>query len=108
MGKRFLLKNNIWIYEDYDFDNKNKIHLDVENGIRISPLIYISFPSEKDPDWNQSHPGRLHSGYWLIPLSLDKAMGRAKMAKARRRIRSNENCYSKFNARKIIQCVASS
>jgi len=57
-GKTISLpKNNIWIYEDYDFDNKNKIHLDVENGIRISPLIYISFPSEKDPDWNQSHPG---------------------------------------------------
>ncbi len=54
-GKAIQLpKHNIWMYEDYDFDQKNSNHLSIENS--TSPLIYVSFPSEKDPAWLSEHP----------------------------------------------------
>ena len=50
-----LPKHNIWRYENYDIDaNFNKHHLNSPNR---SPVVYISFPSAKDPAWESAHPG---------------------------------------------------
>ncbi len=50
-----LPKHNIWCYENYNIDaNFDKHHLDSHSR---SPVVYISFPSAKDPDWQHSHPG---------------------------------------------------
>jgi all-trans-retinol 13,14-reductase len=48
-----LPKNNVWIYDDYDFAK-----LEAENGnnpLHERGLTYISFPSAKDPEWAASH-----------------------------------------------------
>jgi all-trans-retinol 13,14-reductase len=47
---------NQWIYPDYDHDANVKKFLTEPNT--DFPLTYISFPSAKDPAWNQNHPGR--------------------------------------------------
>jgi len=52
-----LPKTNLWIYPDdadHDtcFDRYNK---DLEQPF---PLVYISFPSAKDPDWPNRYPGK--------------------------------------------------
>jgi len=48
-----LPKNNIWIYDDYDFSR-----LDDEghgNPLAEKGLTYISFPSSKDPQWKEKN-----------------------------------------------------
>jgi all-trans-retinol 13,14-reductase len=51
-----LPKTNFWIFPDeYDHD---KNFADHENGnSKDLPVVYISFPSAKDPDFNERHPG---------------------------------------------------
>jgi all-trans-retinol 13,14-reductase len=49
-------KTNFWIYPNADHDknvNAFKHDLDAE-----MPLIYISFPSAKDPDWERRYPDK--------------------------------------------------
>ena len=51
-----LPKNNIWVYEDYDFEKgleKNK-----PGEAFKTPLVYISFPSAKDPMREKMNGGR--------------------------------------------------
>jgi all-trans-retinol 13,14-reductase len=48
-----LPKHNVWIYDNYSFELQNSHHL--QTPFSQSPLTYISFPSEKDPDWNKQH-----------------------------------------------------
>ena len=47
---------NMWIYNGYNHDNE------VENSLKdISedfPVVYISFPSIKDPKWNDDNPNK--------------------------------------------------
>ena len=50
-----LPKHNIWKYEDYNFDERFDEHNSKEYN--RSPIIYISFPSAKDPSWQSVHPG---------------------------------------------------
>jgi all-trans-retinol 13,14-reductase len=50
-----LPRNNFWIYDEYGFDEGYERHLQ-SPGSRV-PLVYISFPSAKDPDWAEKHPG---------------------------------------------------
>ena len=50
-----LPKHNIWKYEDYNFDEHFEEHISVNHD--RSPIIYISFPSAKDPSWQTLHPG---------------------------------------------------
>ncbi|MES2565617.1 MAG: NAD(P)/FAD-dependent oxidoreductase [Bacteroidota bacterium] len=50
-----LPKYNIWLYENYKFDEANKLHLKTKHS--ASPVFYISFPSAKDKEWQQKHPG---------------------------------------------------
>ncbi|MCC6137549.1 MAG: NAD(P)/FAD-dependent oxidoreductase [Bdellovibrionaceae bacterium] len=49
-----LPKNNIWLYENKNFD----AHFDkqLQHPSFEPPLTYISFPSAKDPAWAQKHP----------------------------------------------------
>jgi len=50
-----LPKHNIWYYENSDIDaSVDKHHLDSN---KKSPVVYISFPSAKDPSWQTLHPG---------------------------------------------------
>lgn len=49
-------KKNLWIYPSANHDdNVEAFHSDKNAPI---PLIYISFPSAKDPSWNERHPGK--------------------------------------------------
>lgn len=49
-------KKNFWIYPDYDHD---KAVADFEANSDIDfPLIYISFPSAKDPTWSERYPDK--------------------------------------------------
>ncbi len=52
-----LPKSNYWIYpDDCDHDTCVERYLDDIN--KPFPLIFISFPSAKDPDWQNRYPGR--------------------------------------------------
>lgn len=52
-----LPKSNYWIYPDNaDHDTCIKRYLNDIN--EEFPLVYISFPSAKDPDWSNRYPGR--------------------------------------------------
>jgi all-trans-retinol 13,14-reductase len=50
-------KANYWLYNSPDFDNametysKDPINADI-------PVVYISYPSAKDPNFNKKHPGK--------------------------------------------------
>lgn len=51
-----LPKSNLWIYPNEDHDaNLAKMGTDPEAPL---PLVYVSFPSAKDPDFTNRHPGR--------------------------------------------------
>jgi all-trans-retinol 13,14-reductase len=52
-----LPKTNYWIYpEDVDHDTAVKRYVDdIDNPF---PVVYISFPSAKDPDWNNRYQGK--------------------------------------------------
>jgi all-trans-retinol 13,14-reductase len=52
-----LPKANYWIYpDDYDHDRNVERHLADESA--PLPVAYISFPSAKDPEFTQRHPGK--------------------------------------------------
>ena len=46
---------NLWVYPSYDHD-KNIADF-AHNFNAECPVVYISFPSTKDPDWEKNHPG---------------------------------------------------
>ena len=50
-----LPKHNIWLYNNYDLDFNNEQHLKTKDS--MSPVLYISFPSAKDSEWQKKHPG---------------------------------------------------
>ena len=51
-----LSTTNLWIYPNGDHDNNlNKYKADPDEEF---PLVYISFPSAKDPEWNKRYPGK--------------------------------------------------
>jgi len=52
-----LPKNNLWIYPDKG--SHDQCVEDYLNDIDAPfPLVYISFPSSKDPTWNKRYPGK--------------------------------------------------
>ncbi|NER18584.1 phytoene desaturase family protein [Spongiivirga citrea] len=52
-----LPKTNLWIYPgDLDHDGCVDRYLDDMN--QPFPVVYISFPSAKDPDWSNRYPGK--------------------------------------------------
>ena len=50
-----LPKTNYWIYPGNDYDGAVERFLADKNA--PFPVVYISFPSAKDPDYEQRHPG---------------------------------------------------
>lgn len=51
-----LPKHNVWIYDDYDFSSLES----ASQGDPLSEkgLVYISFPSVKDPSWAEQNPDK--------------------------------------------------
>ncbi|MCB1177542.1 MAG: hypothetical protein KDK36_08195, partial [Leptospiraceae bacterium] len=47
---------NIWVYPDYNYEKTLSNYL--RNPDSELPLVYISFPSFKDPDWEINYPGK--------------------------------------------------
>ena len=45
---------NLWVYPDYDHDLNLKNYLD--DNDQPYPVVFISFPSAKDPSWDKNHP----------------------------------------------------
>lgn len=52
-----LPKTNYWIYPG-DADHDTCINRYLKNTDEEFPMVYISFPSAKDPDWSNRYPGR--------------------------------------------------
>jgi len=51
-----LPKTNFWVYPNNDYDGTLERFLADPHG--PLPVVYISFPSAKDPDFERRHPGR--------------------------------------------------
>lgn len=52
-----LPKTNYWIYPG-DVDHDTSVSRYLENPEAPFPIVYISFPSAKDPDWSNRYPGK--------------------------------------------------
>ena len=50
-----LPRTNFWIYPSNDYDAA--VEAFMENADAPFPVVYISFPSAKDPDYERRHPG---------------------------------------------------
>ena len=50
-----LKTTNLWIYPGYNHD-KNIADYQKDPNVNF-PVVYVSFPSAKDPDWDKNHPG---------------------------------------------------
>jgi len=53
-----LEKPNLWIYPDGAYDHDANVAAYLANPNTDFPVVYISFPSVKDPDWNNRYPNR--------------------------------------------------
>jgi len=51
-----LPKTNLWIYPDADHEGNMRRFLD--DPLKTLPMLYVSFPSAKDPDWEKHYPGK--------------------------------------------------
>ncbi|MFK7827196.1 MAG: phytoene desaturase family protein [Oligoflexales bacterium] len=51
-----LRTTNLWIYSDENHDKNLSSFLNTEN--QKLPVVYISFPSAKDPSWQDNYPGK--------------------------------------------------
>jgi all-trans-retinol 13,14-reductase len=51
-----LPRANLWVYPDENHERSFATAL--SNSTAALPLVYISFPSAKDPDFERRHPGR--------------------------------------------------
>jgi all-trans-retinol 13,14-reductase len=49
-------KTNFWIYPDADHEGNVQRFLD--DPLNALPMLYISFPSAKDPEWERHYPGK--------------------------------------------------
>lgn len=52
-----LPKYNYWVYPE-DLDHDASVERYVNDLNADFPVVYISFPSAKDPDWNNRYPGK--------------------------------------------------
>ena len=52
-----LPKTNYWIYPD-KIDHDTAVHNYLTDLDAEFPVVYISFPSAKDPDWSNRYPGK--------------------------------------------------
>jgi all-trans-retinol 13,14-reductase len=51
-----LPKHNLWIYPNDDYEQT--IHDSLRDPEAALPMVYVSFPAAKDPDFARRHPGR--------------------------------------------------
>ena len=82
-----LPKTNYWIYPSNDYDGDLDRFLADPHG--PFPVVYISFPSAKDPDFLRRHPGR--STIEIVapaPYEIFERVGRTHLGPARRRLRA--------------------
>src|SRR5690606_6995799 len=49
-------RTNLWVYPDADHEGNMQRFLD--DPLNTLPMVYISFPSAKDPEWAQNYPGK--------------------------------------------------
>ncbi len=49
-------RTNLWVYPDADHEGNLQRFLD--DPFSTLPMVYISFPSAKDPEWEQNYPGK--------------------------------------------------
>lgn len=49
-------RTNLWVYPNADHEGNVQRFLD--DPINTLPMLYISFPSAKDPEWEQHYPGK--------------------------------------------------
>ena len=52
-----LPKKNLWIYPD-DLDHDGCVDRFLKDNEQPFPVVYISFPSAKDPDWSNRYPNK--------------------------------------------------
>ena len=53
-----LQKANYWVYPAGNYDHDANIQAYLDNPDGEFPLVYISFPSAKDPDWENRYAGK--------------------------------------------------
>ena len=57
-----LMAQNVWAFTGDDLDKITKDYLEMDPstvGTEDIPLLFISFPSTKDPEWDKRYPGKL-------------------------------------------------
>lgn len=57
-----LKAQNVWAFTGDDLDKITKDYLEMDPstvGTEDIPLLFISFPSTKDPEWDKRYPGKL-------------------------------------------------
>ena len=53
-----LERPNFWIYPEGGYDHDQNIKRYLEDPDSEFPMVYVSFPSAKDPDWLRRYPGK--------------------------------------------------
>ena len=53
-----LQKANYWVYPEGEYNHDKNIATYLEDSNNDFPLVYISFPASKDPEWESRYPGR--------------------------------------------------
>lgn len=56
-----LKATNVWAFTNSDLDKSTREYLQSDAataGTKDIPLLFISFPSTKDPEWDKRHPGK--------------------------------------------------
>ena len=53
-----LPKTNLWIYPEGTDDHDTTVDKFLKDNNAPLPVVYVSFPSAKDPDWSNRYPGK--------------------------------------------------
>ena len=96
-----LPKHNLWIYpEKTDHDSSVKNYL--ENQSNEFPLVYVSFPSAKDPSWDKRYPDK--STIDIITLLPYEAFEKWDGTSWKKRGEEYENVKEKI-AKRLLECL---
>ena len=96
-----LPKHNLWIYpEKTDHDSSVKNYL--ENQSNEFPLVYVSFPSAKDPSWDKRYPDK--STIDIITLLPYEAFEKWDGTSWKKRGEEYENIKEKI-AKRLLECL---
>ena len=96
-----LPKHNLWIYpEKTDHDSSVKNYLENQNN--EFPLVYVSFPSAKDPSWDKRYPDK--STIDIITLLPYEAFEKWDGTSWKKRGEEYENIKEKI-AKRLLECL---